>query len=353
MKKFVIIVLMLFTTISVFNLKKNQVIASTNEKEIVIEMYSGRIIHQKNIDERAYPASTTKILTAICVIENTDIEKIVQIPDECVGVEGSSIYLRKGEKLKVKEILYGLMLRSGNDCAVALSIITSGSQKEFVKLMNETAKKIGADNSNFMNPHGLHDDNHYVTARDLAKITAYAMKNNIFREIVSTKKIEIPNGEYDYNRVLINKNKMLFECDGATGVKTGFTKKAGRCLVSACNRNNTELICVVLNCSPMFEKSKQLFDDLYNDYVTHKILESDFILDFIPTENGEKVGVYLKNDILLPLRKSEIDNLKIKYILPEKIKSGTKKDEEVGKVEIYIENDLIFFEKIYTINDVK
>lgn len=322
------------------------------DSEIVLEVGSGRILFEKHADEKMYPASTTKILTAICVIENANLQEKITVPKAAVGIEGSSIYLREGEILSVEELLYGLMLRSGNDAATALALHVGKSIDNFAELMNETARKIGAGNSNFVNPHGLPNDNHYVTAKDLARITAYALKNDDFKKIVSTKKIEISNGDMPYKRLLVNKNKMLFECEGATGVKTGYTKKAGRCLVSSCERNGMELVSVVLNCPSMFETAKAHFDKFHSYYKLYKLFESDYIVDFLPAENQENIGVYIQRDVVLPLTEEEFQNVKICYDLPHILPKGTKKDQAVGEMRIYIANNLIFSEKIYTINEV-
>lgn len=326
--------------------------ASTNTSEIILEFESGRILYEKNINEKMFMASTTKILTAITVIENCNIDDIVTVSDKTIGVEGSSIYLEAGEKLSIKDLLYGLMLRSGNDCAETLAVYCSGSIQNFAELMNATAKRIGAFNSNFVNPHGLHDDNHYTTAYDLALISRYAMKNQIFREIVSTESIQIPFSTRNTKRFLINKNKMLKEFDGSTGIKTGYTKKAGRCLVSSCFRNGMELICVVLNCPPMFERSKTLMTECFNKYKNYKLFESDDIVDFIKTDS-EDCGLYIKNDIIVPLTETEFENIKIIYDYPNFIEKPFKKDTEIGFIKIYAENNLIFLEKVYTIIGIK
>ncbi len=327
--------------------------AYTVDSEIVLEVSSGRILFEKDADEKMYPASTTKVLTAICVIENADMEDVVAIDKNAVGIEGSSIYLREGEKLTVKELLYGLMLRSGNDAATALALHVGKTIEDFASLMNETAKKAGAVDSNFVNPHGLPDDEHYVTAKDLARITAYALKNETFKEIVSTKKIEISNGDMPYKRLLVNKNKMLFECEGATGVKTGYTKKAGRCLVSSCERGGMELVSVVLNCPSMFETAKAHFNKYFSEYKLYKMFESDFIVGFLPAEGkSEKYGVYIKNDIYLPLTESEFQSVEVRYEIPEILPSGTEKDEEIGEMKFFAGNNLLFSEKIYTINKI-
>ncbi len=222
---------------------------------------TGEVVFSHNANKRMYPASTTKICTAITVIENfSQLDLPVPIPDEAVGVEGSSLYLQHGEMLTVRDLLYGLMLQSGNDCAVALAIIVGDSVDGFVKLMNTTAKKAGADDTNFVNPHGLHDDGHYTTASDLCAISCYAMKNEVFREIVSTKRHRTPYYGHDYDRNFSNKNKMLFNYEGGNGIKTGFTKRSGRCLVSSATRNGKTYICSVLNCGNMWEESTRLLD---------------------------------------------------------------------------------------------
>ena len=211
-------------------------------------------------------ASTTKIVTALTVIKHCNLDDTVEIPRQAVGVEGSSIYLREGEHLTVRELLYGLMLRSGNDAAVALALHTSGSVEAFAALMNEVAEEAGCVNSNFVNPHGLHDDKHYTTAYDLALISCSALENDDFREIVSTKTVRIRNEGYEYDRVLVNKNKLLSNYAAADGVKTGYTKKAGRCFVGSATRNGMQVVVAVLNCGPMFEDTASMLDAAFETY---------------------------------------------------------------------------------------
>ncbi len=297
-RKIICVLLVLFSVFMLDITSKNHVYASQSS-EIVMEVSTNRILYGSNYNQKKYMASTTKILTAITIIENCDLNDVVTVSNKTVGIEGSSIYLEEGEKLTVKELLYGLMLRSGNDCAETLAIHCSKSIENFACLMNETAKKIGANNSNFVNPHGLHNDNHYTSAYDLALISCYAMKNSDFRQIASTKSIKIPWTTRDYPRILVNKNKMLKEFEGSTGIKTGFTKKAGRCLVSSCFRNGMEIVCVVLNCPPMFERSKELLTNSFSEYEMCSIFESDYIVDFIEDKiREEKIGIIIKKDII-------------------------------------------------------
>lgn len=356
-KVFLFILLVLccvFMPLTVKNNRKSVFASDFNyntSSEIVMEAKTKRVLFANNACEKKYMASTTKILTAIVVIENCDLNETVEVGADTVGIEGSSIYLEAGERLTVKELLYGLMLRSGNDCAETLAVHCSGSIEKFAALMNETAKRIGALNSHFVNPHGLHDDNHYTTAYDLALISCYAIQNKDFKEIVSTKNVKIPFSTHDTFRYLTNKNKMLKEFDGATGIKTGFTKKAGRCLVSSCNRGGMELISVVLNCGPMFEHSKTLLQNAFDEYKLYNLVESDNIVAFIPTgENpDEKRGVHIKEDVIVPLTENERKSVEIVYDLPKTISRDKIKDAEIGFVKIYCKNNLIFSQKIYTI----
>lgn len=227
---------------------------------ILIDAHTEEVLFNKNADKKMPMASTTKIMTAICTIENTNTNMPVKIDSRSAGVEGSSIYLNVGEVISIKELLYGMMLNSGNDAATALAIATSGSVEEFASLMNKTAKKIGAQSTNFVNPSGLYDENHHTTARDLARITAYALKNPLFRDIVSTREMKISSNTEAGIRYLKNHNKLLWQYEGCTGVKTGYTKKCGRCLVSSCEKNGRELIAVTLNAPDDWHDHSSLFD---------------------------------------------------------------------------------------------
>lgn len=245
--------------------------AAVSKGEAVMEVYTGRLLYGNGQNKRLPMASTTKILTAIIIIEDCNLEKVVKIPAAAVGVEGSSVYLKCGEEYTVEQLLYGLMLRSGNDCAETLALYHSGSIAAFAQEMNERARAWGALNSHFTNPHGLPDENHYTTAEDLAKIACHAMQNPVFREIVSTKFYE-PNGWK-------NKNKMLYNYEGANGIKTGYTVRAGRCLVTGALRGDMQLVCVVLYSPEMYERSAELLDEAFKNYSMQKLYaaENEFI----------------------------------------------------------------------------
>ncbi len=321
----------------------------------VIESTTGRLLYGKSENARRPMASTTKICTAITVLENCeDIEKCVTVPDKAVGVEGSSIYLQRGEKVKIIDLLYGLMLQSGNDCAEALAITVGGSIEDFATLMNETARKAGAQNSSFVNPHGLHDDAHYTTAYDLAKITAYAYKNETFAKIVATKKHTMPWEGRDYPRVIVNKNKILSTYEGGDGVKTGFTKKAGRCLVSSATRNGMRVIAVVLDCGPMFEECSRLMDKAFDEFEMRDVISGLRIESSAVVSDGKKgsVGLIGKGEFYYPMRKGGSENISCKVLPAEELKAPVTKDADGGKFEIYLENQLLFTGKLYTIDSV-
>ena len=219
------------------------VYAISAESAILIDADSGRVLFEKNAHTKRGIASTTKILTAIVVLENASSDEVVNVSYKAANTEGSSMYLKSGEKITVENLLYGLMLNSGNDAATALAEHTAGSVEEFAKLMNKKAKEIGMNSSSFANPHGLDNENHYSTAYDMAMLTKYAMENKTFKNIVGTKtKIaKNENGDYKY---LTNHNKLLSIYEYCLGVKTGFTKKCGRCLVSFSEKNGVKLIAI-------------------------------------------------------------------------------------------------------------
>ncbi len=320
-----------------------------------MELMSERLIMEKNCHTRLPMASTTKIMTAITVIEHTkSLDKTVDIPDEAVGVEGSSIYLMHGERLSIRDLLYGLMLQSGNDCAVALAIVTGGSVEHFAEMMNDLAAQIGAFDTHFVNPHGLHDDDHYTTAYDLALISAYAMRNPVFEEIVGTKVRKTTWKDHDYGRVITNKNKILSRFDGGCGIKTGYTKKAGRCLVAAAKRNGSTIICVVLNCGPMFEECSRLMNLAFDRLVMTDIISTNKPIKRVKVEGGERdyVDVGLESCIHYPFTKEEVQRLEIRYELPDKLNAPVNKGEKIGKVYFYLDNRLIFFEDLFTMDSV-
>ena len=271
---------------------------------IVMEQSSRRILFEKNSDAHLPMASTTKIVTALTVLNHAKLDDVVEVNSKAVGVEGSSIYLRAGEHLTVRELLYGLMLRSGNDSAVALALHVAGSIEAFAELMNDTASKVGCADSNFVNPHGLHDDNHYTSAHDLGVLTCVAMENSDFREIVSTKTVRISNEGMEYDRVLTNKNKLLSNYNSADGVKTGYTKKAGRCFVGSATRNGMQVVVVVLNCGPMFEETADMLDAAFANYKLQTVIPQNKVCGS-RVERGKRVYYLCPDRFCYPVTHGE------------------------------------------------
>lgn len=321
----------------------------------VVETSSNRVLYEKNKSEIMPMASTTKIMTAITAIENCkDLDEVFEVSPKSIGVSGTSIYLRKGEEMSTRDLLYGLMLVSGNDASVAIAEHISGSTKDFVALMNKTARKIGAFDSHFDNTHGLDSKTHYTSAYDLAIITSYALKNPTFKEIVSTQNAKIVNSA-GKTRYLRNKNKLLFSLDGCCGVKTGFTNDAGRCLVSACEREGMTVVCVVLNCGPMFEESKTLLEKAMNEYKLKDLTQFCQIPTSLPVKDGreESVKIERRGEYLYPLKDGEEKRVSCVVKMPDSVLAPVEKNQEIGEVKIFIDNDLHFTQKIYTINFVR
>ncbi len=356
----IILLISILSLVFSYCLSYSYTYAASGSSSIVIDSKTGRILYENNKDARLPMASTTKIMTALIAIENGNLDNYVKIPREAVGIEGSSIYLKEGELLTLRELLYGLMLQSGNDASIAIAINVGGSVEEFVNLMNQKVEELGLQNTHFENPNGLHNENHYTSSFDLAMITKYAYTKEIFREIVGTKNFKIPYEKYDNSetenkyRYLKNKNKILNEFEGGIGVKTGYTKDAGRCLVSAAKRDDSEVICVVLNHPDMFSDSKRYMENAFKEFPTRRLVSKGDIAGQIKIagSNTEYHAITVENDILYPLSESEFKNIKYIYEYDKTLKAPLKSGDKVGKIKVYIENQLISEENLVTINDV-
>ena len=307
---------------------------------IVIDQDTGRILFEKNINKKLPMASTTKIMTLLLAIEKGNLKDIVTVSQKACSVGGSSIWLSPGEKIDLESLLYGLMLNSGNDAAVAIAEHIGGNLDNFIKMMNEKAKQIGALNTNFVTPSGLDIgiDNHYTTAYDLALITKYAFQYPLFSKIVSTKEKTIPWEGKEWNRYLRNKNKLLWIYEGADGVKTGYTNKAGRCLVSSATRNGYRFIAVVLNSNPMWEDSMKILDYCFSNYKPYEVLKKEEFIKIIPVRNGKQdnVEIVTLNGCTVPIKNEEINDIHIDVSLPEYVTAPINENEIVGKITIKI-----------------
>ncbi|MCF6462054.1 D-alanyl-D-alanine carboxypeptidase family protein [Clostridium sp. Cult1] len=315
------------------------------QSAILIDAQSKRVLASYNPHTKLPIASTTKIMTALLALENGELYDKINVDINAVGIEGSSIYLEEGEVITLEDLLYGLMLRSGNDSAVAIAEYLGKNIEDFVKMMNEKAKNIGAEDTNFMNPHGLHHENHYSTAYDLALITAEAMNFEEFNQIVSSKTWK---ANRDKNNIFYNKNKTLWEYKGGDGVKTGYTTKSGRCLVTSATRNGTKLIAVVLNDSNWFDDCYRLMDYGFDNFTTYVIYDKNQFMKEIPVTNGSKDYIHAvsKNSFLYPLSDEELDEVKININLPKTLEAPIDKDEIIGDITVYLEGKIIHKGKI-------
>ncbi len=300
---------------------------------------SGCFLHLKNADERRAMASTTKIMTALVVLNYCDLGQTIKVPREAVGIEGSSIYLFENEEITVKTLLYALLLNSANDAAVALALHTAGSVDAFAALMNEQAAALGLRNTHFTNPHGLYDEAHYTTARELALITAAAMKNSTFAEIVATKRYSVPQNGTDATRLFLNHNRLLRTYEGAIGVKTGFTKKSGRCLVSAAERNGLTLIAVTLDAPSDWRDHGALFDWGFSEYEGFCPTPEAVTL---PVVGGVATEVELLPDgqvsLTLPRAHGEIT---VTVEAPRFLFAGFEGDKQVGRLVYRLDSKVI------------
>lgn len=308
---------------------------------VVMEASTGRVLHAQNADVPLPMASTTKIMTALLALENCGLEEQVTAGEKAFGVPGTSIYLEKGETLTMEQMLYGLMLASGNDAAVAIAEHVGGTVADFCTMMNARAHELGCTNTHFTTPHGLPAPNHYTTARELAVISRTAMQNEVFRRIVATQRATIPWVSRGYDRVLNNKNRLLSAYNGALGIKTGYTKAAGRCLSFAAERNGMTLIGVVLNCPDWFDVSAALLDDAFARYEMKYAFEAgDFVAD-VPVKDGmeNSVPVIVQADVAAPALKEQEPSVVIS--LPQMLPAGFQAGEIIGLVEMILEGETI------------
>ncbi len=310
---------------------------------VVMDADSGRVIASLNKDNKMLIASTTKIMTAIIAIENMDTSLEIEVGDEIDKVYGSMIYVKKGEKLTLESLLYGLMLRSGNDAAMIIATNTLGYDK-FIEAMNNKAKELKMYNTTFENPHGLDDDTkNYSTAYDLALLIKYAMKNPEFIKITNTKKYKLTTNLNTH--IWYNKNQLLTSYKYATGGKIGYTKKSGHIFVSSATKDDKNLIVVSLKDTDRFNTHEYLYEKYFNEYNKYQIL--DKYTFFVNEKNYNKYHLYIKNDFNMLMKENEIKDLvlEINLIKNKKIKSET----EVGYISIKLKNKIIHNEPIYAI----
>ena len=314
---------------------------------ILMDAATGQVLYEKNSHEKSLIASTTKIMTGLLAAESGRLSETVIIPPEAVGIEGSSLYLKAGERLTVEQLLYGLMLHSGNDAAVALALHLSGNVEDFVDRMNEKAAELGLTETHFANPNGLDDEGNYGTAHDLAVLAAAALENEVFRQVVSTKTYTVGQ------RQLTNHNKLLWRYEGAMGVKTGFTKAAGRLLVSAAERQGRRpatrpscwstlerqgrrLIAVTINAPDDWNDHSKLLDDGFSRLTAHTALTDGTLLGSVPIVGGtaETVTCRVRGDLSCALLPEETPTVTI--CLPRMAFAPVRAGDTAGWVELRV-----------------
>ncbi|MBQ9704186.1 MAG: D-alanyl-D-alanine carboxypeptidase [Clostridia bacterium] len=353
MSKFLSLILsFIFTFFSFVSVLYAQDISARHA--VLIEADSGDIVYKKDAYAIAPMASTTKIMTALLAIESGKLNNTVTVPYEATGIEGSSIYLKEGEKLTLSQLVYALMLESANDAATAIAIYVGGTYENFIEMMNTKAHQLGLDSTHFTNPHGLDDPEHYTTAYDLAHLALYAMKNPKFEEIVATKKLVIPLYD-DGSRVLVNHNKLLRMYDGAIGVKTGFTKKCGRCLVSCAERDGVKLICTTLNAPNDWNDHKNLLDFGFSQYECITLAEAgDYTLS-LDLVGGEKSNILCSNydSLSVTLKKGNRDNIRAVTEYDRLLCAPIKQGDKVGRILFYCGDRIIGECKLYALENIK
>lgn len=326
-----------------------------------METSTGRVIYENNINEKRLIASITKIMTAILTIECADLNDIVTVGDEILTMYGTNIYLEVGEKISVRELLYGLMLRSGNDAAIVLATYIGGSEEKFVIMMNEKAKMLNMQNTYFQNSHGLDDYTENIsTAYDMAKLSSYAEKNKTYKKIVGTKKYSTVTEKKSY--LWYNRNKLLSLYENCTGGKNGYTPKAGRTLVTTAKKGNMELTAVTLNDNNEYDTHIKLYNQAYSKYSMYKIIDKE---NFKISKEMYEGEIKIKESFYYPLTKNEKKSITTEIILENenndilgyiKIKMN---DNTIGIVNIYKqeikkENQTIFFKiKNYLLDILK
>lgn len=322
-----------------------QAISTSATSSILVDMDSGRIIYENNSHEVRSVASISKIMTAILAIESKKLDKTVKVSDVVLEAYGSGIYIKTGEKLTLQDLVYGLMLRSGNDAALMIAEYVSGSVPKFVKKMNQKAQEIGMKQTTFHNPSGLDEEEevgNFSTAYDMAILTSYAMKNKTYQKIVGTKKYTLKTNKNTY--VWYNKNKLLTNYENTTGGKTGFTKKARRTLVSTASKDQLNFVVVTLNDGNDFQDHENLHEYGFTYYKKYRLLKKGTVK--IEDEKYYKnETLYIKNDIDYPLREDEKQSVRLSFQLNKKkqLKDGGK----VGEVHVKVGDETVLKEPIY------
>ncbi len=315
----------------------------TARSALLLDQATGRILYSKNAHEKLPMASTTKIMTAILALESGRMSEVVRVSERAVRIGGSSVYLEVGEEKTLEELVWGLLLRSGNDAAVAIAEHLSGSTEKFAGEMTRRAAQLGAIQTKFTNPHGLHQEGHYTTAYDLALLAAHAMTLPKFREIAATREKQISWHDRPGGRLLRNQNKLLVMYEGAEGIKTGWTTPAGRCFAGATVRTGWRLVGVVLNAPQMWEDTIRLFDFGYQYYRWQTVIRAGQPLKSTAVARGvrERVTLVAGSEAGMPLKEDESAYLRFHFNVREPLKAPLRAGGKVGELQIYFGNTMV------------
>lgn len=308
---------------------------------VIIDEVTGRILLSSNETLPLPMASTTKVMTALLALEQGDPDSLVTCSRNAFGVPGTSIYLSEGETLTLTQMLYGLLLASGNDAATAIAEHIGGTVENFCRMMTERAAELGCTDTVFLTPHGLPQEGHYTTAYDLALIAREAMQHEFFREIVSTRRATIPWEGREYDRVLNNKNKLLSTYEGATGIKTGYTKKAGRCLVFGAERDGMRIIGVVLNCPDWFNEAARLMDVAFARFESVTMLQEGEVVGSIPVASSdtERINAVTASNLSGVIRQGEVPRVEVQ--LPESLEAPVHQGDIVGTAYLIAGDEVV------------
>jgi D-alanyl-D-alanine carboxypeptidase len=349
-KKVFVLIIITFLILFHIPVRANTNINVSSQHAVLIEQSSGRVLFEKDAHEKRRIASITKIMTAVLAIESGKLNEMVKVSKNATRAEGSSLYLKENEEIKLEDLVYGLMLRSGNDAAVAIAEYIGGSVEGFAFLMNQKADEIGMLNSHFTNPHGLDDSNdHYSTAYDMAVLTRYAMMNDTYKLIAGTEVHRAPNPTESWDRVWRNKNRLLTELyEYSTGGKTGFTKLAKRTLVSTATKDGMDLIAVTLNGPDDWNDHINMFETAFKTYEMVQVVEKGFISG-IQSDKYKNKAV-LNHDFQYPILETERDKFELEYKLKQ-FKGERNIPEVIGEVIITFDDKPIKMMPIYYNNE--
>ena len=335
MKKMLLFVILFLIPLNVFS-------SDTARSSIVMDLDSGRVLYENNADERRLIASITKIMTCIVALENGNLEKQIKVSDEVLKMYGTSIYLEVGEKMKLIDLLYGLMLRSGNDASVVIAKAVAGSEDAFVKMMNDKAKEIGMNNTTFSNPHGLDEETkNYSTARDMAKLSRYAYKNKTYRKIIGTEEYRVQTDSKSY--LWYNRMKLLGNYKYCTGGKNGYTPSAGKTLVTTHKKSDLNITVVSLDDGDEYNNHEDLAEDTFDSYTNYNIVDKNNF-DLIIDDNK----YYINKSFTYPLTDEEKDNVKVLASIDEEMNNG-----KVGNLTVSLNNEILKKIPIYIKEDEK